>query len=160
VCLPILLYIAQTGDLALGAGALFALGLGKGVPLIAMGVLGPRALPRAGPWMARIKQLFGAMFLATALWLAARVLPASVTLAMGGVLLIGLAVALGVFERLAEGAGVVARAAKAAALVVGLWGSLLLIGAASGAESPLKPLEALAASPAAPSETSDAVAFI
>ncbi|MDO8411042.1 MAG: protein-disulfide reductase DsbD [Phenylobacterium sp.] len=155
-----LIYIAQTGDLALGAGALFALGLGKGIPLIAMGVLGPRALPRAGPWMERVKQLFGVMFLATALWLASRVLPPSVTLAMGGVLLIGLAVALGVFERQAEGAGVVARAAKAAALVVGLWGSLLLIGAASGAESPLKPLEALAASPAAPSESSDAVAFV
>jgi thioredoxin:protein disulfide reductase len=155
-----LLYIAQTGDLALGAGALFALGLGKGVPLIAMGVLGPRALPRAGAWMARIKQLFGAMFLVAALWLASRVLPASVTLAMAGVLLLGLAVALGVFERQAEGAGVAAHAAKAAALVVGLWGSLLLIGAASGAESPLKPLEALAASPAAPSEASDAAAFV
>lgn len=154
-----LLYIAQTGDFALGAGALFALGLGKGVPLIAMGVLGPRALPRAGPWMARIKHLFGAMFLATALWLASRILPAPITLAAAGALLIGLAVTLGAFQRQSEDAGALGQATKAASLVIGLWGSLLLIGAASGAESPLKPLATLAGRRAAPAASEDAPVF-
>lgn len=153
-----LLYIAQTGDLALGAGALFALGLGKGAPLVAMGVLGPRALPRAGRWMTRVKQLFGAMFLATALWLASRILPPPLTLALAGALLIGLAVALGAVPRPAEATGPMARAARAAGLVAGVWGGLLLIGAASGAENPLKPLEALAGPRAAPA-VDDAVTF-
>lgn len=146
-----LLYIAQTGDLALGAGALFALGLGKGAPLIAMGVLGPRALPRAGPWMTRIKQLFGAMFLAAALWLASRILPPPITLAAGGALLIGLAVALGALQTGSQPRAVLARAARAAGLVAGFWGALLLIGAASGAQSPLTPLAALGGPRDAPS---------
>ncbi len=143
-----LIYIAQTGDLALGAGALFALGLGKGIPLIAMGVLGPRALPRAGPWMERVKQLFGVMFLATALWLASRILPPALTLAISGGLLLASAVFLKGFERLPQGAGAPERMAQAASLLGGLWGAILLVGAASGADDPLQPLGRLAATPA------------
>lgn len=154
-----LLYIAQTGDLALGAGALFALGLGKGVPLIVMGAVGPRALPRAGPWMVRVKQVFGAMFLATALWLASRILPPAITLAVAGFLLIGLGVALGALRSGSQPAGPLARAAQAGGLVAGLWGALLMIGAASGAENPLKPLETLAGARAAPSPVDAAATF-
>ena len=40
-----LLYIAQTGDVALGAAALFALGLGQGVPLVVFGTVGGRLMP-------------------------------------------------------------------------------------------------------------------
>ncbi|HEV7435282.1 MAG TPA: protein-disulfide reductase DsbD, partial [Pseudorhizobium sp.] len=47
----VLLYIAQTGDVVLGATALFALGVGKGIPLILLGTFGSGLLPRAGRWM-------------------------------------------------------------------------------------------------------------
>ncbi|MDX1518516.1 MAG: protein-disulfide reductase DsbD, partial [Gammaproteobacteria bacterium] len=46
-----LLYISQTGNAVLGGLALFAMGLGFGVPLLAIGTSAGRFLPRAGAWM-------------------------------------------------------------------------------------------------------------
>ncbi|WP_169311039.1 protein-disulfide reductase DsbD domain-containing protein [Cereibacter changlensis] len=43
-----LLYIAQSGDMRLGAAALFALGLGQGVPLLVAGTLAPAPCPVPG----------------------------------------------------------------------------------------------------------------
>ena len=54
-----LLYIAQTRDVALGGAALFAMALGMGVPLVIVGVSEGALLPKSGPWLNRIKQLFG-----------------------------------------------------------------------------------------------------
>lgn len=135
-----LLYIAQTGDLALGAGALFALGLGKGVPLIMFGTMGARLLPKAGPWMNRIKAVFGFLFLATAWWLGSRILPPAATLVTGAALLLMAAAALGLFQRdPAHGLG--ARMARVAGLAATVWGVMLLVGAGAGATDPLQPLE-------------------
>jgi len=75
-----LIYIAQTGDAALGAAALFALGLGKGVPLIVFGTVGGKAMPKAGPWMDRIKHLFGFVFIGAAIWMLSRILPSQIEL--------------------------------------------------------------------------------
>ena len=61
-----LLYIAQTGDTALGAAALFSLGLGQGVPLLLLGAFGTRALPRTGHWMQAVNRVFGFVFLGMA----------------------------------------------------------------------------------------------
>ena len=63
-----LLYIGQTRDVALGGAALFAMALGMGVPLLAVGISEGALLPRAGPWMVRVKQVFGVLLLAVALW--------------------------------------------------------------------------------------------
>ncbi|MBU1345326.1 MAG: protein-disulfide reductase DsbD [Alphaproteobacteria bacterium] len=134
-----LLYIARTGDLALGAGALFALGLGKGVPLIIFGTMGARFLPKAGPWMNRVKAVFGFLFLATAWWLGSRILPPGATLVIGAALLLMAAVALGLFRREpAQGPG--AQMARVAALAMTVWGVMLLVGAGAGATDPLQPL--------------------
>ena len=64
-----LLYISQTRDIALGGSALFAMAIGMGVPLLVVGVSEGALLPRSGPWMVRIKQLFGVLLLAVALWI-------------------------------------------------------------------------------------------
>jgi len=64
-----LLYISQTRDVALGGSALFAMAIGMGVPLLAVGVSEGALLPRSGPWMVRVKQLFGVLLLAVALWI-------------------------------------------------------------------------------------------
>ncbi|MFD1940622.1 protein-disulfide reductase DsbD [Paradevosia shaoguanensis] len=74
-----LLYIAQTGDATLGAAALFALGIGKGIPLIVFGTVGGRVMPRAGAWMVRVKHAFGFVFLGGAIWMSERLLPAQLT---------------------------------------------------------------------------------
>ena len=85
-----LLYVAQTGDLARGAAALFALGLGMGVPLLAFGTFGAGLLPKSGPWLVRIKHVFGFVFIAMAVWMLSRVTPEWLTLALWGAWLIGL----------------------------------------------------------------------
>jgi thiol:disulfide interchange protein DsbD len=64
-----LLYIAQTRDVALGGAALFAMALGMGVPLIAVGISEGALLPKSGPWLNRVKQLFGVLLLAVAAWI-------------------------------------------------------------------------------------------
>jgi thiol:disulfide interchange protein DsbD len=46
-----LIYIGQTGNALLGGLALFALSLGMGAPLIAIGTSAGKLLPRAGSWM-------------------------------------------------------------------------------------------------------------
>ena len=137
-----LLYIAQTGDVGLGAAALFFLGLGKGVPLIVFGTVGARFLPKAGPWMDRVKMLFGFIFLGMAWWLASRILPPTATLALGAALALGLAAALGLFQPLSPNlrSGV----ARVAGLAAATWGLLLLVGLSLGADDPWRPLEPLA----------------
>lgn len=139
-----LIYIAQTGDVALGAASLFALGLGKGIPLIAFGTLGPTALPKAGPWMARVRQAFGFVFIATAILMVSRLLPASASLALWSALALGIAVWLGAFDTLEVEASGARRTAKTAGLVAALWAIVLGLGAASGAQDPLRPLAQLA----------------
>ncbi|MGB3934808.1 MAG: protein-disulfide reductase DsbD [Burkholderiales bacterium] len=64
-----LLYIGQTRDVALGGSALFAMALGMGIPLMVIGVSEGALLPRAGPWMLRVKQVFGVLLLAVAVWI-------------------------------------------------------------------------------------------
>src|SRR5690606_22393478 len=127
-----LLYISTTGDAVLGGGALFALAMGMGVPLLIIGTLGTRILPKAGAWMERVKQAFGVMLLAVALWLVERVLPIGLSLALWALLLIGAGLHLGALRLHAEGW---ARSLQALGIVVLLWGVFVLWGAAQGAGS-------------------------
>lgn len=140
-----LLYIAQTGDVALGAMALFALGVGKGIPLILLGTFGSGLLPRAGHWMERVRQVFGFLFLATAVWLVDRLLPAGTGLLLWSVLAITFAVFIGAFGQMRPEAGGAARLAKSAGMLAGLYGVILGIGGLSGATDPMKPLSTIVA---------------
>jgi thiol:disulfide interchange protein DsbD len=80
-----LVYVAQTGDLLRGALALFALGLGMGLPLLAFGTFGAGVLPRSGPWLARVKYVFGCVFIGMAIWMLSRVVPLWMTVFLVGV---------------------------------------------------------------------------
>ncbi|MEL4374397.1 protein-disulfide reductase DsbD [Brucella cytisi] len=131
-----LLYIAQTANVALGASALFALGIGKGLPLIAFATLGAGTLPRAGAWMETVKQIFGFGFLATAIFVAAPLLPPGVDMVLWALLLF--AIASFAFLRI-PGRSVVARTIGTASFVYGV---ILMLGVASGGKDPLQPLAA------------------
>jgi len=61
-----LLYISQTKDVALGGAALFAMALGMGIPLIAVGVSEGALLPKSGAWMEGVKKFFGVLLLGVA----------------------------------------------------------------------------------------------
>lgn len=138
-----LLYIAQTGDVALGAAALFALGLGQGLPLMAVGAFGAKVLPRAGLWMNRVKQVFGVVFLGLAIWLAGRVLPGEMTLALWAMLLIVAGVFLGALDRLPSTSGAGRRIAAALGIMLLFAGLIQGVGSALGAGDPLRPLAPL-----------------
>jgi thiol:disulfide interchange protein DsbD len=79
-----LLYVAQTGDVLRGALALFALGLGMGLPLLAFGTFGAGILPASGPWLSRVKYVFGFVFIGLAIWMMARVIPQWAVLLLTG----------------------------------------------------------------------------
>ena len=70
-----LLYISQSGDIALGASALYALSLGMGLPLLILGSSGGKLLPKAGNWMTVIKNIFGLLLLAVPIFLLERFIP-------------------------------------------------------------------------------------
>ena len=138
-----LLYISQTGDVMLGAAALFALGIGKGLPLVIFGTFGAKVMPKAGSWMETVKRAFGLVFLATTVWLISRIIPDHYGLALWALLLIGASVYLGAFDTLTADAPGRHRAGKSAGLIAGLYGVLLAVGAASGASDPFRPLAPL-----------------
>lgn len=71
-----LIYIAQSGDVVVGASALYALSMGMGLPLIILGSSGGKLLPKAGAWMNIIKNVFGFLLLAVPILLLDRILPA------------------------------------------------------------------------------------
>ncbi len=56
-----LVYIGQTRDAALGAVAVFSLAMGMSIPLLALGLSAGTLLPRGGPWMERVKTVFGVL---------------------------------------------------------------------------------------------------
>ncbi|MHB1124585.1 MAG: protein-disulfide reductase DsbD [Ramlibacter sp.] len=153
-----LLYIAQSGQVLEGALLLLAMGLGMGVPLLVIGTLGARWLPRPGSWMNRVKGAFGFVLLAMAVWMAARVVPPPVTLLLWGALLGTLALTL--WQPPASGAaGGRLAAARSAALLLGLWGGAMVVGAAAGGDDPLRPLGLLVRGPsAAPAQQGEAAA--
>lgn len=141
-----LIYISATGDMALGFFALFALGLGMGLPLILVAVGGARWLPRSGPWMVQVKNFFGVLLLGVSIWLLSRWLDPVLSLALWGLLALGYAIALGVFDavripvhRLRQGLG----------LVLLIYGVAALWGALGGATNPLQPVARSTASGAA-----------
>lgn len=90
----VLLYIAQTGDLAYGALVLYMLSLGMGLPLLVLGATGGKFLPKPGAWMDRIKALFGFLLLSVPLVLLERILPDQVLMILLSLLLLSFAVFL------------------------------------------------------------------
>jgi len=136
-----LIYIGETGDAVFGGFALFCLGIGMGIPLLAIGTSAGTLLPKAGLWMDSIKSLFGFGLLGVALWLLDRILPSDLMLFLWGGLLILGAIALGALESLPRPSGLIPRFAKGTGVILLAYGVLLLIGAASEGEDPFHPLE-------------------
>ena len=135
--------ISQTGQIARGAGALYATGLGMGVPLLIVGASAGSLLPKVGPWMDTVKSLFGVLFLAVAVYLVSPLLPSGALMLLWSLL----AVLSGfwVFSLKARDGGPIAAPLRATGLIGVVYGILLLVGAASGSKDPLQPLDRLSA---------------
>lgn len=136
-----LLYVAQTKDALLGGVALFAMGLGMGAPLLAVGVFSRSFLPKSGPWMEAVKKFFGVVLLATALWLVSPVLPAWLGMLGWAALAILPAIYLHALDPLPPHAGGWQRFWKGIGVALLLYGAALLLGLLGGSRDPLQPLD-------------------
>jgi thiol:disulfide interchange protein DsbD len=134
----LLLYIGSTGD-ALGGGLLlFALGLGMGTPLVIFGAGGGAVLPKSGAWMTGVRNFFGVLLLAVAIWLLERVLSGPVSLALWGALAGGVAIALGTLELVNKTP--LQRGAQLLGLMFLVYALAAWAGALRGESDPLHPL--------------------
>lgn len=154
-----LLYIATTGDAALGGAALFVMALGMGLPLLLVGSFSRSLLPKSGPWMEGVKRFFGVIMLATALWLVSPFVPVPAQMLGWALLLIVPAVYLQALDPLPPRASGVQRFGKGLGFVLLLCGAAMLMGVLGGARSPLQPLGFLrGVADAASEKTTDFVA--
>lgn len=133
----VLTYIAQTKNILLGCLTLFVLSLGMGTPLLLIGTSAGKWLPETGSWMNTIKALFGIIFIAVAITLISRIVPAMLSMSLWASLLIfsgiycgGLTYSATNREKFGQGIG----------LILLVYGVLILIGASMGATNPLQPL--------------------
>jgi len=150
--------ITQSRQVLRGAAALYATGVGMGVPLLIVGASAGQLLPKVGPWMDTVKQLFGVLFLGVAIYIAQPLLPDALSMALWS----ALAVISGfwVFSLKARDGSPIASPVRAVGLLVLVYGIVLLIGAASGGHDPLQPLGNLGVSSgAAGKAASESVAF-
>jgi thiol:disulfide interchange protein DsbD len=138
-----LIYISQTGDAVLGGIALFALSLGMGAPLIAIGTSAGKLLPRAGAWMDAVKAVFGVLLLAVGILLLERILPAAVAMLLWGLLLICSAVYMGALTQLPAGASGWGKLWKGLGVFLLIYGALMVVGAAAGGKDTIQPLRGL-----------------
>ena len=147
-----LIYIGQTGNAVLGGCALFALGLGMGVPLLLLGASAGKLLPKAGNWLNSTKAVFGVIMLAVAVWMLSRILPAAITILLWAMLLILPAIYLNAIDPLPENSTGWRKLWKGIGLMMLAYGLLLLIGFSMGNNNPLKPLQGFAANTAQAAE--------
>jgi thiol:disulfide interchange protein DsbD len=135
-----LLYIGQTHDAVLGGVALFVMALGMGAPLLLIGSSAGVLLPKAGAWMESVKQFFGVMLLALAIWIIQPLLPISVQMLLWAALLIFSAIYLKALDALPHNSSGWHKLLKGIGLFALLLGVAYLIGGLSGARDILRPL--------------------
>ncbi len=138
-----LLYISQTRDIVLGGSALFVMALGMGVPLLLIGASAGALLPKSGPWMESIKQFFGVLLLAVAIWLISPVVSTVIYMLLWAALLIISAIYLHAIDPLPVNASGFRKFLKGVGVIALLTGFALLIGVLSGSRDVLQPLSKL-----------------
>ena len=138
-----LVFVAQTGHVARGSAALFALGLGMGLPLVAFSVLGAKALPRSGPWLVRVKHIFGFVFIGLAIWMLSRVTSIRWTTAAWGALFVvlgGYLASVLITSKRRQASQLVS--AALGVMAIG-YGGALALAAGLASYAPLQPLAVL-----------------
>jgi thiol:disulfide interchange protein DsbD len=140
-----LIYISQTHDVLLGGVALFSLSIGMGVPLLLIGASAGHVLPKAGIWMTTVRNFFGVLMLGVAIYMISPVIPLSLQMLLWAALLIIPAIYLHALDPLPTDAAPASRLLKGIAIMLLALGLTMVVGAASGARSPLQPLAGLTA---------------
>lgn len=118
----VLTYIGQSGQALNGGLILFVMASGMGIPLILVGAGYGSLLPKTGSWMIRIKQLFGVVMIAIAIWMLGRVLSATTTKLLWSALLISSGIG---FAMLKSAEGKSARLLQIIAIIAVGFGSII-----------------------------------
>lgn len=136
------IYISSAdGGPVVGGMALFAMSMGMGAPLIAIGTSAGKWMPNSGGWMNVVKSFFGVLLIGMAIWFLSRILPEDTILMLWGLLLIATAV---MWHQNAKDNGLsgwvmsLFDAIKIILLVIGV---AQLIGAMAGKGDPVRPLK-------------------
>ncbi|TES60904.1 protein-disulfide reductase DsbD [Burkholderia cepacia] len=139
-----LLYIANSQDVIGGALALYAMGVGIGLPLIAVGTFGAHVLPRSGTWMVAVRNALGVLLLVAALWFVYSLLPVWLLMSLVALLLVSCAMMLRAFDPLPHDAPGILRVGKALGVLLVVAGVAEFIGVASGNFDLVAPLGGIA----------------
>jgi thioredoxin:protein disulfide reductase len=142
-----LVYISQTHDVWLGGVALFSLACGMSLPLLLLGLSFGSLVPRAGAWMTYVKDFFGFLLLAVALWMLYPVLAPWAIMCLSALWLLAVAIYLVEVHDHARGLGRCIRWSMATLMALVAAGQVL--GALSGGQSLWQPLAHLRPSPSA-----------
>lgn len=133
-------------DPVLGGAMMFSMALGMGVILIACGVGAGWLLPKAGPWMKKIKQGFGVLLLAVAVYLLG-FLPNVPILFLWAALFVGVAIYLGASQSLPRSTRGWRFLWKGLETGLLIWGILALVGGLTGHRDVLRPVPTLLSGP-------------
>lgn len=129
--------VSTSGSVGLGFFALFVFGVGLSLPLMALGAVQGKLMPRAGQWMQEVKNFCALLLLAVSVSLIERITHSSAVLALWAFWFALLCVWLYRQKVLP---------ALALSLISGVWVFCLMIGVATGQTDPWRPLGYLNAS--------------
>ena len=127
VLIAVLGLAIERADPVLGGMIMFSLALGSGVILVALGFGAEFLLPKAGPWMEKVKHVFGVMLLSVAIYILGA-LPEVPVLYLWGILLIVCSVYLGALQTLPEDTSGWRYLWKGLGVFALVWGVLALLG--------------------------------
>lgn len=129
----ILAFIASTGSQFIGFFMLLLFAWGMSVPLLLIGAFSGslNALPKAGDWMNRVKEFYGFLLLAAALYFARPLLGIPLTELGIAAMLASFAAFLGLFSPIADDAGLKPRVFKSFGVVAIAVACAFAISAAS-----------------------------
>ncbi len=142
VLISVLGIAIASGDALLGAGLMFTMALGMGLPLIALGVGAGYLIPRAGAWMEKVRQGFGVMLIALAIWFLGTLPQVPVLLLWGGFFIL-LSVFAGAIQRSNEPLSTGQRLEKGVGIILLVWGIVAIVGGLAGQRDILRPLPPL-----------------
>jgi thiol:disulfide interchange protein DsbD len=134
----LLTFIVQTGNVLLGGLTLFFMGLGVGSPLLIIGLLGGKFLPKLHSWQSSLQVFFGLILIAIAIWLVSRVLSPTWIMFMWSALVIITAVYMGILKETSDHSAW--KLWRALSIMVLIYGIALFFGALIGSKNPLNPL--------------------
>jgi len=136
-------YAAASSSMVNGFAALFALGLGMGLPLLIVGAGGGKLLPKAGNWMSAVKATAGVILLAVSIIILERMphlFPTGFTMFLWAMLLIVSGIFMGAFNPIKEGASGWYKLWKGIGTVAVIYGAIVLFGGQMGGQTVTDPL--------------------